>query len=92
MPSATPNPRPLGAGAGFQPNFSAAALRTRIARLVFQVLQPEFDRVHLGLGGHDVDLGLAGEAVGVVAGGAPGAGGEGVRGRAAEAAAELIVR
>ena len=80
VPTATPSPRPLGVGAGFQPNFSAAAFEDADGALVFEVLEPELDRVHLGLGGHDVDLRLAGEAVGVVAGGAPGAGGEGVTG------------
>ena len=32
MPQAMPTPRPLGAGAGFQPNLRAAAFRTAIIR------------------------------------------------------------
>ena len=32
MPSATPTPRPLGAGFGVQPNFFAAAFSTRSIR------------------------------------------------------------
>ena len=38
--------------------------------LVLQVLQAEFDRVHLGLGRHDVDLRFAGEGVRIVGRGA----------------------